>query len=98
MSELYDRVVKALRETAHDEGHKWLMMHPSTWVEIENEIMPILPADVVRHVEDDGQIHPWGSTTIAKAETPGTWLLGVDIMLDLKVARGDLVIRIEKEF
>jgi hypothetical protein len=97
MSELYDRVVLALRETAHDTGHKWLRMHPTTWITIEREIMPILPGDVVRHVEDEGIRYPADSTTL-RPETPGTWLLGVDIMLDLKIPRGELVVRIEKEF
>lgn len=95
MSELYDRVVLALRETAHDKGHKWLRMHPSTWAEIQSEIMPAVdeilsPVEVLEHglkIE-----------TTVSVNTPGTWLLGVDIMLDLKIPRGELIIRIEKEF
>lgn len=91
MSELYDRVVKLLVAAADqpvargaEVRHQYLVINPTSWAEIQNELgNPTDPADVDK---------------IKMGQTPGTWLLGVHVILDEELHPDLLLLRTEEHF
>lgn len=91
MSERYDRVVKLLVAAADQpisrrarSRHQYLVVNPASWAEIQNELgNPTDPTDIDK---------------IRMGQTPGTWLLGVDVILDEELHPDLLIMRTEEHF
>lgn len=88
MSELYDRVIKALQVAAkrsenvpghaHEGYHQWLILHPIDYAALQNEL---------------------GSPAECQTlQTPGTWLLGVDVICDEDANLGVVKLRTDEYY
>lgn len=91
MSDFYNRVVKLIRSAADqpvardaETRHQYLVVNPTRWAELQNELgNPTDPSNIDK---------------IRMGQTPGTWLLGVGVILDEELHPDLLKLRTEEHF
>lgn len=83
MSAVYDKVVKALRSSANQQGDRRIMVHPDDFSELIIEL---------GHTDQLEQKH---GVPLGTIWTPGAWLLQVPIVKEEKLPRGEVVLEVK---